>query len=330
MIRFFNVNNPSVALFLFVYVVVLNLVLFIHPALFSLEETHAPLSHFFFRLTEILFNNNHYVLSALSIIIVFIQALLFSNIVNNTRLFFSISYVPAIIYVTIASLFTEFLFLSPELLSLTFIIPALNKTLNFYKNHHCASDIFDMGLLTALASLFYMPSFLLVILMFLALFIMRTFNWREWLIGLSGFLVVYFLTGTYFFLTDGLMNFIQQHILSASIETGTIIESAVSLGVVGGFTGALTIAALLMLLFNFLKSPVQARKFLVIAGWMFVLLCLSALFVQRLTLGHFVLLGVPLSLGITYLFMNIRRPKIANFLHLVWLVLVLFFQYYRT
>lgn len=330
MIRFFNVNNPSVAVFLLLYVFILNLVIFIQPEKFVVVETHAPFARLFFTLTDLIFNNNKYALGILAVILIFTQSLMLNSLVSNARLFETVTFVPAIIYALVACLFRDFLFLTPALLSMTFIILALGKSLRFFKQHHCYADVFDMGFLIAAASLFYMPAFLLFVLLFVALTVMRAFNWREWVIGLCGFLTMYFLTGAYYYLTDGLGGFIQHHILSASPEIENNIKAGIDLPVVGGFTGILLIAALLMFIPNFLKSVVQARKFFALTGWTFLLLGLSALFSSAVSLSDFLVLAVPLSIVISYLFMNIRRVKIANALHFVWLALVLFFHYYSS
>ena len=330
MIRFFNVNNPSVAVFLFLFAIVLNAVVFVEPALYTLPQTNAPFSRLFFSLTEFLFGNNRYILAILSIILVVVQALMLNSLVNNAKLFERGTFVTAIIYLLCVSLFREFLFLSPALLSIAFIIPALGKTLRFFRQQRCYTEVFDMGFLIGIASLFYKPAFLLIILLFVGLAVMRSFNWREWVIGLFGFLTIYFLTGTCLFMVDNLDSFVQSHIVTETPAAANRSQTGLSLSVVIGYTGVLATGGALIFLFNFLKSPVQARKFLLLMGWAALLLALSSLFVSRVSLQHFVLLSVPLSIVICYLFMNIRRVKIADWAYHFWLAAVLFFQYFKT
>ncbi|HXH17942.1 MAG TPA: hypothetical protein VNJ07_02575 [Chitinophagales bacterium] len=329
MIKFFNVNNPTVTLFLFLYVIVLNLVLFIEPAFFAVPQTSAPFSQLFFHLTEILFNNNHYVLSVITVIMLFVQALMLNSLMGAAKLFDTVTFVPSVVYVTAVCLFREFLFLSPALLSMTFIIPALGKTLKFFRQQRCFAEVFDMGFLTGVAGLFYKPAFLLVVLLFIALAVMRSFNWREWAIGFSGFVSIIFLTGTFYYLTDKLPVFMQGYILSATVLPGSRFSSVISLSLIAGYTAILAFAAVIIFLLNFLKSAVLARKFVILAWWAFLLLFLPSLFPGRVTLHHFVVLCVPLSIVISYLFVNIRRVRIANIIHYGWVAVVLFFQYYK-
>lgn len=328
-IRFFNVNNPSVIVFVFLYVLLLNGALFFSSGSFQVAETTAPFSALFFQLTGFLFGNNHYVLSLLSVLLVFAQALLFNSLVNNVKVFTNGTYVPAIIYALLASLFTEFLFITPVLLATFFVLLAIGKALKFYKQHHALGDIYDMSFLIGIASLFYMPFVLLLLLVFVSLAVMRSFNWREWVAGLLGFLSVYFLTGTWFFMTDGLHEFLRQH-FSPSTASPAVFHSRLGLYVVGILTAILVIAASFLFLLNFLKSTILTRKFLTLMGWTAVLLVFSAFLGEGFSLNHFVALSVPLSLLISHLFLTIRKVQIANAVHLVWLIAVLFFQHYQN
>ena len=329
MISLFNVKNPSVILLIFLYVVAFNLVLFIDPFFFSIPQPQAPFSQLFFYITDSLFGNNHYALAIIAIILLFVQSLMINNLVNSTKLFASTTFVPAIIYITTACLFREFLFLSSAMLSLMFIIPALGMSLRFFRRQRSTTEIFDMGFLIGIAALFYRPASILVILLFVALSAMRSFNWREWVIGLSGFLTIFFLTGTFYFMIDKLPTFLGEYILAPTLIPRNNFASSLSLALIIGSTGILGLVATATFTFNYLKSSVLARKFLVLLAWMFVLMALSSLFAGKLSLHYFVILSVPLSIVISYLFVNIRRVRIANIIHFLWVAIALFFQYYK-
>jgi len=329
LISFFNVKNPSVTIFLFFYVVVLNLPLFVDPGFFIVPQPQAPLSQLFFYITGSLFRNNHYVLSVFAIILLFVQSIMLNALVNNAKLFNSTTFVPSIIFITVICLFREFLFLSSAMLSITFIIPALGKSLRFFRRQHCFAEIYDMGFLIGIAALFYRPASVLIVLLFVALTVMRPFNWREWVIGLSGFLTIFFLTGTFYFMADKLSSFIAGFLLSPTIVPGNHFASVLSLSVVGGITGVLGLFASFTFLVSYLKSAILARKFLVLSVWSFVLMALSCLLAGAITLHNFVILSVPLSIVICYLFINIKRARIANIIHFLWVGVAVFFQYYK-
>lgn len=328
MIRFFNGNNPSLILFLLLYTATLNLVLFLFPSNFSLPQTQAPLANLVYFLTGFLFQDNHYVLSVIALSLVFVQSLMFNTLINEIKLFEKRTYVPAVIYILMHSLFRDYLFLIPVLMANTFIIFIISKAFLFFKKQRCFTEIFDMGLLIGISSLFYFPTIILIILLFFALGILRSFDWREWAAGLLGLITAYFLTGTYFFLVDDLMLFINGHILSGVFSLHQDITFSMAIYIISVIIFILCIASFFTIQLNYLKSQVQVRKFFMLIGWTLLLLGLSFLFRYDLSVSHFVVLSVPLSVIITYFFLHIKRALFADILHLLLLATILFFQYY--
>lgn len=328
MIRLFNSNNPVLIPALFVITVVMNLVLFIMPGHFVIEQTNAPFSRLFFHLSEMLINNNHYVLSVLAIVLVFLQALFINKFLNDIKLFEQATYVPALVYIVIACLFEEFLYLTPLLVANTFVIFIISKAFQFSRKQDCMMDIYDMGLLIGISSLFYFPASTLLILVFVALSVFRAFAWREWVVGLLGFLTAYFLIGTYYFVIDQLPDFVNNHILK-SISISTAWKLGLEVKVLGGYVLLLVVLSLFTFQANFLKSPIQIRKFLLLLVWSLVLLSLSFLLKDRLTPQHFAILSVPLSVFISYFLMNIKKKWIADVLFGILFAAAIFFQYFK-
>ncbi|GIV34347.1 MAG: hypothetical protein KatS3mg031_1882 [Chitinophagales bacterium] len=327
MIRFFHVNNAGVIPFLFLFAVIMHLSLFIVPVDQTLMDVREPFSRFFFQLCGWLFQNNYYGLAAISVILVFLQALMINAIVNRIKLFNSGTFVPALVYVTAACLFRDFMLVSPALLSLLFVIPVISKIMQLYRNQSVFTQVFDSGLLIALAALFYRPAVVLMLLLIIALLSMRAFNWREWLIGLMGFLTPFFLVATLFFLTGDLDLFLFQYIAGNVFEGHNLILPVSFASIPGVYTLLLLLAAVITFFTHFLKSPIQVRKFISIILWAALLLAAGILLSERPALQHFVLLAVPLSVMLSYFLLNLRRKLIADVLHLLWVVIVVIFHF---
>ncbi|HTA27923.1 MAG TPA: DUF6427 family protein, partial [Bacteroidia bacterium] len=71
------------------------------------------------------------------------------------------------------------------------------KLISSYMNERALSEVFDAGLFVGIATLFYIPSMLFLILLWIGLLILRTINWREWACTIIGFLVPFLFTFTY-------------------------------------------------------------------------------------------------------------------------------------
>jgi len=66
------------------------------------------------------------------------------------------------------------------------------KMVALYNNEHATSSIFNIGILTGIVSLLYIPAVAFLLLIFFALLVMRPFRFREWLMGLLGFTFPYY------------------------------------------------------------------------------------------------------------------------------------------
>jgi len=136
---------------------------------------------------------------AVATILVFIQAVILNIAVGKNRIANEISLLPGMFYVLLSSAFSEFLYLSPLILANTFYIIVLMELFSTYRKYSAAGAIFNIGLWAGVASLFYGSYLFLFILGMAGLAILRSFKLKEQLMAISGLLVPYILTGTYFF-----------------------------------------------------------------------------------------------------------------------------------
>jgi len=238
--------------------------------------------------------------------------------------------VPGMAYVLAACMFREFLFLSPAMIANTFIILVIDQLFSMYKQQYAYREVFDTGLLIGISSLIYFPSIVLLIAMFIALSLLRPFIWREWVLGFLGLLTPYFLVITWCFWFDKLPYFIDRQFGTALFGFNSYIPVNGEVRVVGIILLTMIGSTFIIFQNSYLKSPIQIRKYLVLIIWLLALLMVSFLFEYTISLAHFVIISVPLSMIIGYFLVNIRRKRIAEAVHLVLLLAILFFQYYAV
>jgi len=116
-------------------------------------------------------------------ILVFLQAVTINVIVGKYRIANEISLLPGMFYVLLSSAFSEFLYLSPLILANTFYIIVLMELFSIYRKYSAAGAIFNIGLWTGVASLFYGSYLFLFILAMAGLGILRSFKLKEQLIS---------------------------------------------------------------------------------------------------------------------------------------------------
>src|SRR3546814_19110754 len=97
----------------------------------------------------------------LTALIVIVQAILLNRSVTRHNLFSKTSYLPALMYAVLASMFSPFLTLNPVLFCNFFLVWLIDRILFLYRGANVLRITFDMGLAVGAGSLFYYP-FLLI------------------------------------------------------------------------------------------------------------------------------------------------------------------------
>src|SRR5690554_6947926 len=129
----------------------------------------------------------------ITVVITLCQGMLLNFIINKYNILGKPGYLTALLYVTLASMLTPFLTLSPTLICNFLLIWMIDKFLFIYRKTEVNAVMFDLGLIVALGTLFYFPFISMFLLLWISLVIFRPFNWREWIAGVMGFITVYFI-----------------------------------------------------------------------------------------------------------------------------------------
>src|SRR5690606_36905235 len=99
-----------------------------------------------------------------TLILTLLQAFFLNRIVNNFNLLGKPNFLTALMYITLVSLFTPFLVLSPPLICNFIAIWMLGKLFNIYKQHDIKGLMFDLGMIVGIGSLIYFPFIVMVFL----------------------------------------------------------------------------------------------------------------------------------------------------------------------
>lgn len=123
-------------------------------------DNMGPLSAFTYQIIDSIFGRSQLAYQLLSLLIVFIQAIVFNRLLLINKAFNENTYVPALLYVVCMSTNFEFLTLSPQLMSVTFVLLAINNIFKRIDNFTKDELFLNAGLYLGLSTLFHFPSFL--------------------------------------------------------------------------------------------------------------------------------------------------------------------------
>ncbi len=129
--------------------------------------------------------------------VLLIEAGVWNRIVNKHSLLRQSTWFPFFFMVILLSCRASLVGFYPAMVSSFFLVLAIHRLISSHMKERALSDVFDSGLFVGIATLFYIPSMVFLILLWIGLLLLRTINWREWASTIIGFLLPFVFTFTY-------------------------------------------------------------------------------------------------------------------------------------
>ena len=139
--------------------------------------------------------------------LIILQSLRLNHLFTDHRMYSKANYLPAMVYILLTGIFTEWSNLTPALLVNTIVIWFFAKTIQLYNSSNPKTLLFNIGLLTGVSIILYHPSALLIPVAFFALMILRPFVITEWFVLTMGIIFPFYILASYLYLTDKLHSF---------------------------------------------------------------------------------------------------------------------------
>jgi len=263
----------------------------------------------------------------ITVAITIIQGMLLNFIINKYNLLGKPNYLTALMYVTLASMLTPFLTLSPTLICNFLLIWMIDKFLFIYRQTEIKAIMFDLGLIVAVGTLFYFPFIATFLLLWICLIIFRPFNWREWISGILGFVTIYFVLFIIYLWLDQLEQFETIWLpLTRSFPSSLGIDLHDYLVLIAPLF--ILILFIISIRQNFFKSVVHIRKSFQLFFFMLILGMASFYLNTRLEEYHFLLCIPPLAVYTAYYFTHARTRWLYEGTFAFLLLAILYFQWF--
>lgn len=197
-IRFFKADQPASILFLPLLAIAVWVFAF-DPVQGKAYTGHAmPL----FELMVNLAGGNEYIQMTIALVALLAGTAAVHIVADRQELLGKRSYLPAFLYLVLMSGSPRLTCLHPALFANIFILVAFHRIMSSYRKDTAFMEAFDAGFWIAIASLFYFPAIVFLLLPWISFLILRPFIWREWVIVAVGALVPYLFAGVYYFWFD--------------------------------------------------------------------------------------------------------------------------------
>jgi len=232
----------------------------------------------------------------------------------NTTYFFieQRSNLPALFFILCTGIFVPLQRLSPVLPAMVFLLIAIDRMFKTYKYSGTSFRYFDAGILIGLGCLFYIHLMFYLPVLWIGLIILRSFNWREWIVTIIGFLIPFIFTLVIYFLAGAdivrFFDTIRINIIHPYNYAGFNIYDLIFFS----FLGFLILVFSIHMISAYSKKKISSRKYLDIMLWIFIITLIVYFFVPSASVELILILFVPLSYLFTHFFVSMRSVWIGD------------------
>lgn len=259
--------------------------------------------------------------------IVFIQALVLNTWVNQFRLTKSSSFIPAVTFIWMHFIGSTSDVCSTVVLANCFVLWSLHQLWSSGEKRASLGTIFNIGFAAAMAALCYHGFMLLFIWIILGWLLIRAFDVQEFILLVGGYLVPFFLMGTYHFVNGNLVNWWQEDIITHYTQWVTPYSQDVTWMVSLGLVVFLLLIALIQWGAIQFKTNAREKKAQQSVLLLAILMGLSFLVHPPMHIPHFLVFAVPLSILYSLSLQSFKSRAWAEILHLLLLLVVIGLQY---
>lgn len=266
-------------------------------------------------LAQPLINLEHnWITSAIALGILIIESFIISAITGRFKILRLNNLLPSLVYILLMSFRQDFLTITPALISNFFIIILLYYLFDLYFTHNHLLHAFNVSFIVGLATLLIPENLFLLLLIWISFIIYRTYGLREWIISVTGIVIVFLFTASFYYLNDSLDVFIQLYAdYFESTQPGLPSIS-------GEFIPFILVIALFTLItlprmiFKLDENIIRTRKRLNVVIFL-IIIGLGMIFINPAN-WHFniYLLFVPLSISISRLIISLKKERNKDWL----------------
>lgn len=326
MLNIFRSFNPYSVFALFLVAIVFKLAFLVHPVMpYSVAESQ----YVWLWLSEFLssaLGNSAFLLTFFGIVNLFGQALYLNRIANAHHLFPKASYLPAMSYVLLTSLFKDWNYLSAGLVANWLLLAMLSGMLQLYASPDARKKIFNIGCYISLAAILVFPNIAFVALLLLALGVLRPFKLSEWMVGLLGILTpVYFLAGILFLVDD-------LPLLTRMISLGFSLPARLAQPEI--VLTAFSTILLLMVVGIYYLNLFMSRMLIQNKKWWYVVICfllislIAGTFTVAKGYNQWMAALIPVTFIITNSWFEERRKWLTKVFIYLFLAVIIFIQWF--
>ncbi len=286
-----------------------------------------PLAAIIFHLLTAVFGKISWANHALSLCLIMFQAYTFNAVLLKKNIHREKSYIPALLYVLFMGCCFDFMVLSPLLISLTFLLLMLRNI--FWLNDTALDeDVFSIGAYLGLAILTYLPNWIFIFFVLLAITFFRTASVRQYVLFFYGLLLAIALVSLFYGWQSSFEVFFSNYLFT--LFDFNFSESYVNMRSFAVIAGSLSLFLLLGIFKTYTERGfINYQNLCQLLMLLWTFFAIPTLFMgQQFAPMQILILFPPLVFFVTYFFLIIRRKWLSELFFLCFLVSIGFLGYY--
>ncbi len=247
MLRFFRINDPYRLVIIFVLMIAIRSIQghfiegvsyyelkwlllgeWLNKGFQMYSETFdytAPIAAVLYKYLNLIFGRSAFIHYGFSSLFIIFQAGIFNELLLKNKAYRENSYLPAFLYMILMVSIPDFMTLSPQLMSLTFILLVLKNVLRRIDNQVTDELFLNSGIYIGVATMIYLPAIVFFFVFLFALILFSTTVIRRLILYLFSFLLVFSLCSLYFFWRDDFQLFIDSYLVQNLIMSKEYVLS---------------------------------------------------------------------------------------------------------
>lgn len=235
------------------------------------------------------------------------------------------SYLVAMLLIVLQSSVLPLNRLHPGLIAAIFMLFAIDKLFDTYKDESQFTNFFDAGILLSVGSLFYFSTLYFIVALWVGMVVFGNFSLRNWLLGLTGLLLPYFLSWSYFYISDDVAWF------RGTIGSNFFLDNkTISLNIADYvffmFLLIMIVLASYKVVSQMQVSKISSRKYMRFFFGFFAISLILFFFAPSASVELLPIMAIPISFLLSYYFIVKRSHWLGNILIVVFIILILGMQ----
>lgn len=263
----------------------------------------------------------------LSIFLIILHAIVLARITSKYKLNPEGQLFGSLLFILFCGFHHSTLSLNAVLFSNLFLTLGIYELFGIYLKKNASIQLYNFGLLTGIASLFYPPYFVFMLFGFIGIVILRGTRFKEFLQLTGGFINVYLLLYAFLFVFNLQSEFWNQQI------TGFFNPFIFSMKFINSGWVAFCLFFIFIIInllhyqyFQSKRSIIVQKQYDLFFWALLVSLC-SIFFVKITQVSHLIVLFTPLAFLTGMLLNRIKNPLLQETLHLFLVITSLFLQF---